>query len=468
MTFSFFRKVGFGLGQQDEVPGDSLNWAQSQLNIVPALIWKGHIPTEKEMREKHRERIYRDRKVLRKKYKNDKNKYKLEKEKLRIKTGQHFYESNELSIRHNQAINGDAPVFERFWHFWGNHFAISEKDFLPEFATGPYQREIIRPNMIKTFEDMVREATISWAMINHLDNSDSVGPRSKYGINSRETINENHARELLELHTISPEAGYSQDDVIQMTYVMTGWQYKWSQSKLETGDIWFNFKHHEPNSKIIMGKTYKADGKRELFAVIKDLVNHPSCKKFIATKLCRHFITDYPTEEMITPVIKAWDQSGGSLPVIHKAVVKSAFNYSSSNRKFQQPETWVLQMARMFGFGWLPQAEKMKYDFKKEPSAYQTQITDKLRELGHLPFRPQQPNGWSDFEEDWISPELIIRRLILALRMANYGVKRDIKTVIEKNFDEPDKINQLIEKQDKNSFPNVFATICNLSEMLKA
>ena len=345
MTLSFFRKVGFGLGQQDEVPGDPLHWAQSQLNVVPAFIWKGHIPTEKEMREKHRERIYRDRKVLRKKYKNDKNKYKLEKEKLRIKTGQHFYESNELSIRHNQAINGDAPVFERFWHFWGNHFAISEKDFLPEYATGPYQREIIRPNMIKTFEDMVREATISWAMINHLDNSNSVGPRSRNGINNRETINENHARELLELHTISPEARYSQDDVIQMTYVMTGWQYKWSQSKLETGDIWFNFKHHEPNSKIIMGKTYKADGKRELFAVIKDLVNHPSCKKFIATKLCRHFITDYPTKEMITPVIKAWDQSGGSLPIVHKAVVKSAFDYSSTNRKFQQPETWALQMA---------------------------------------------------------------------------------------------------------------------------
>ena len=471
MTVSFFRKVGFGLGPQDNMPEDALKWAHSQLNEVPEFTWTGDIPTEKEIRLKHRERIYQDRKILRKKYKNDKNKYKLEKQKLRIKTGQHFYESNELSIRHHEAINGDAPVFERFWHFWGNHFAISEKDFLPEYATGPYQREIIRPNMIKTFEDMVREVTISWAMINHLDNSNSVGPRSRYGINSQETINENHARELLELHTVSPAAGYSQDDVIQMTYVMTGWQYKWSPSKLETGDIWFNFKNHEPNSKTIMGKRYKADGKRELFSVIKDLVNHPSCKKFIATKLCRHFITDYPTEEMIVPVIKAWDQSGGSLPVIHKAVVKSAFDYSSTKRKFQQPETWVLQMARMFGFVWLPQAENMKYDFKKEPKKYQTQITDKLRELGHLPFRPQQPNGWSDFEEDWISPELIIRRLILALKLADYGIKRDynfIKTVVEKNFDEPDKINQLIEKQDKNFFGNIFATICNSPEMLKA
>ena len=115
--------------------------------------------------------------------------------------------------------------------------------------------------------------------------------------------------------------------------------------------------------------------------------------------------------------------------------------------------------------------QKPGYDFKKEPKKYQTQITDKLRELGHLPFRPQQPNGWSDFEEDWISPELIIRRLILALKLADYGIKRDynfIKTVVEKNFDEPDKINQLIEKQNKNFFGNIFATICNSPEMLKA
>ena len=471
MYNSFYRKVAFGLGVDENIPSDPLEWAQSQFSTIPKFSWQGKIPSEKEMREKHGERIYQDRKVLRKKFKNDKKKYKTEKQKLRIKTGQHFYESNELAIRHNEAINGSSPVFERFWHFWGNHFAISEKDFLPEYATGPYQREIIRPNMINTFEDMVREATISWAMINHLDNSDSVGPRSKYGINSRETINENHARELLELHTVSPEAGYTQEDVIQMTYVMTGWQYKWSQKKLETGDIWFNFEHHEPNNKTIMGKTYKADNKRELFNVIKDLVNHPSCKRFIATKLCRHFITDYPTDEMIKPVIIAWNKSGGYLPEIHKAVIKSAFEHSNTTRKFQKPETWILQMARMFGFGWVPKPEKMKYNFDKEPSDYQTQIESNLKELGHLPYRPQQPNGWSDFEEDWLSPELIIRRLIMASKMSNYGVSRKdnlIKTIIEKNFDKPDQIFKLIEKQDKNLFSNKFATICNSSYMLKA
>ncbi|HJO13816.1 MAG: DUF1800 family protein [Pelagibacteraceae bacterium] len=469
MYESFYRKVSFGLGPEDTVPSDPLKWARNQLDEVPPFIWGGKIFSEKEMRKKYGEWVYGDRKVLRKKYKNNKTKYKSEKNKLRNKTGERFFESNELTIRHYEAINGNSPVFERFWHFWGNHFAISEKDFLAEFSVGPYQREIIRPNMVNTFEQMVRDVTTSWCMIHHLDNSESVGPLSRRGIEDRETINENHARELLELHTISPEAGYSQEDVIQMTYVMTGWEHKWNQKRLETGDVWFNFKTHQPNNKTILGKEYAPDGKRELFHVIKDLVHHPNCKKFIATKLCRHFITDNPTEDMINPVIKAWEKSDGHLPEIHKAVVKQAWDYASRTRKFQQPETWALQMARIFGFYWTPEPDKMKYDFKHEPLDSQREIEWTLEELGHLPYRPAQPNGWSDFEEDWISPELMIRRLIFASKMANRGLVRDddiIKNMIEKNFDQPEKIYELFDNQD--NYKNKFAIVCNSPEMLKA
>jgi len=469
MVKNFYRKVGFGLSLQDEVPQDPLQWAFDQLDQVPLFTWKGNIFSEKEMREKYGEFVYGDRKILRKKYKNDKNKYRREKNKLRHKTGQKFFESNELTIRHNEAINGKTPVFERFWHFWGNHFAISEKDYLAEYSTGPYQREIIRPNMVNTFEQMVKDVTTSWCMIHHLDNSESVGPLSRWGMKSRETINENHARELLELHTVSPDAGYSQKDVIQMTYVMTGWQQKWDPKRLESGDVWFNFEMHQPNEKIILGKTYVAASKRELYNVINDLVHHPNCKRFIATKLCRHFITDNPTEDMIIPVIQAWEKSDGFLPEIHKAVVKTAFEYTSTTKKFQQPETWALQMVRMFGLYWIPKPERMKYDFKREPTDSQSEIKWALEELGHLPYRPAQPNGWSDFEADWISPELIIRRLIFASKMANRGLRRDdnnIKAVIRKNFNQSEKIYKLLNSQDE--YKNKLAIVCNSSEMLKA
>ncbi|SVC87301.1 uncharacterized protein METZ01_LOCUS340155, partial [marine metagenome] len=218
MALNFYRRVAFGLSPFDTEPGDPLNWALNQVSAVPDLLWPGSIPTEKEMRKKYGEWVYGDRQVLRKKYKNDKNAYKKAKNELRIKTGERFFELNEHAIRHYQTKYSKQPVFERLWLFWGNHFAISEKDFLAEFSTGPYQREIIRPNMIKTFEDMVQSVTKSWCMIHHLDNSESVGPNSNRGFDSRDTINENHARELLELHTVSPRAGYTQEDVIQLAY----------------------------------------------------------------------------------------------------------------------------------------------------------------------------------------------------------------------------------------------------------
>ncbi len=110
-------------------------------------------------------------------------------------------------------------------------------------------------------------------------------------------INENHARELLELHTVSPKAGYTQEDVIQLAYIMTGWQQRWSKKKLETGNVWFNSEYHQPGKKNVLGKEYKK-GKKSLAVVIKDLVNHPNCREFIAERLCRYLITDEPTKEM--------------------------------------------------------------------------------------------------------------------------------------------------------------------------
>ena len=156
MSLNFYRRVAFGLSPQDERPQEPLSWALNQLNSVPDFLWKGSIPTEKELRKKYGEWVYGDREVLRKKFKNDKNAYRKAKDELRTETGERYFELNEHAIRHYQTKFGDQPVFERFWLFWGNHFAISEKDFLAEFSTGPYQREVIRPNMVKTFEDMVQ------------------------------------------------------------------------------------------------------------------------------------------------------------------------------------------------------------------------------------------------------------------------------------------------------------------------
>ena len=479
MYNSFYRKVGFGIGINDKVPTNPLKWATDQLDEIPELLWTGWIPSEKEMRIKYGEWIYGDRKVLRKKYKNDKNAYRKAKDKLSIQTGERFFELNEHAIRHYQTKYSNQPVFERFWLFWGNHFAISEKDSLADFSTGPYQREIIRPNMIKTFEDMVQEVTRSWCMIHHLDNSESVGPNSKRGIESRDTINENHARELLELHTVSPEAGYTQDDVINLAYIMTGWGHKWNNKVLETGDVWFDQDKHQKGEKIVLGKKYKNEGKRELSKVIHDLSRHPQCIKFVSTKLCRHFITDNPTKDMVDPVIKAWTNSNGNLIKIHKAVIQQAYKNNNFTYKFQLPEVWIMQLSRIFDLNLPISSKKMNYEFKFEPSNRQEQLTWYLNEVGHSPYRPKQPNGWSDYEVDWISPELLLRRLWFAsneipnhVKIENYS-HSFMSLCLERNFDNHERMTSMIEdlkinKITKNDLEKIYGIICNLPWVLKA
>ena len=139
--------------------------------------------------------------------------------------------------------------------------------------------------------------------------------------------------------------------------------------------------------------------------VIKDLVRHPSCIEFISHKLCNHFVTQNPSSEIVNPVINAWKKSEGDLKTIHTEVIKQAYKYSPL-KKFQQPETWFIQFIKMGGIKYFP--NNFDYDFKTMISREKDQIRRICRNLGQLPFRPLQPNGWSDYEEDWLSPELLL------------------------------------------------------------
>ena len=475
---SFFRKVAFGIGPGEEVPSDPLNWALNQLNDVPKLSWTGRLNSEKELRLLYREWVYTDRKVLRKKYKDSKILYKTHRDLLRHKTGQKFWESLEITVRHNEAINSQSPVLTKLWMFWGNFFTISDKDFLPQYSTGPYQREIIRPNLNQTFEKMVYDVTTSWAMIHHLDNSESAGPKSATAFKDWRrkkkepaTINENHARELLELHTVSPEAGYTQEDIIQLAYIMTGWQRRWSKKHLETGDIWFNSEYHQPGKKKVLGKEYKR-GKKALAAVIKDLVNHPNCRDFVAERLCRYLITDEPTKEMKQPIIEAFKKSDGHLTEIHKAAIKVAFDYNDKYKKFQNPENWFIQVAKISDLQWPPSSTLMDlYELGNKPTRGQRYPERLLKRIGHHPYKAKQPNGWSDISNDWLSPELLIRRLVYAKESYLFNKPKNnnnefFHKIVEKNFDNPKKIMSYLNK--KNNLSDKQVLLFNHPDFLKA
>ena len=199
----------------------------------------------------------------------------------------------------------------------------------------------------------------------------------------------------------------------------------------------------------VLGKKYKQRGlspKNKLIDVLKDLSNHPETRRFIAFKLCRHFLTDNPTEEMIAPIISAWEKSDGNLPTIHKALLKVVYDHADNQAKFQNPEIWMLQMVHMVGGSWPLQADEMKYNFKIKPNNHQRKPCFFMKEIGYEPYRPIQPNGFSDLESDWISPELLIRRMSAPKEIAQRRIAlKNFEEMIEKNFDNPEEIKVLID-----------------------
>ena len=460
MKKNFFRKVGFGIGPNEQVPVNPIDWAQSQVDKVPPLVWGEPVRTGEEMLSYYAEWVYTDREILRKKHKHNRKAYVEAKNKLRNKVGERYFDNLEICIRHNTAINSGVPVFERLWLFWCNHFAIIDKDFMPEFTTGPYHRETIRTNMCGSFETLLKQATLGWSMIHNLDNSESIGPHSEWGKNRKKrgklaTVNENHARELLELHTVSPAAGYTQEDVVQLSYIMAGWEHRHTKKRKECNPVRFNQKKHEPGNHKVLGKSYKQRGlspKNKLLDVLKDLSAHPETRRFITFKLCRHFITDRPTEEMIAPIIAAWEKSGGHLPTIHKALLQVVYEYADKEEKFQNPEIWMLQMVHMVGGSWPLRVDEMKYNFKIKPSNHQRRPQFFMKEIGYDPYRPIQPNGFSDMELDWISPELLIRRMSAPKEIAQRNISlKDFGSMIDKNFDYPEEMKKLIDNVKSSS-----------------
>jgi len=479
---NFYRKVAFGLKPDEKEPSDPLLWAQKQVETIPELNWKGkHIYSEKEMRKYWINQRVEENTTLRKKYKNDPDGLRRAQRQLENDTGKKFWPANEICIRHSEGIRGDHPVLAKLWYFWGNHFTISDTQTLGSYSTGAYQRDFIRANMDKNFETLVTEATLAWPMIMHLDNKENVGPKSESARQEwrrREkrpaTLNENHARELMELHTISPKAGYSQEDVIELAKIMTGWRPKWSKTKDNGSDVRFDRERHEPGKKLVLGKEYKS-GRKALKLAIKDLVNHPSCREFIATKLCRYLITDNPTTEMIAPVVKTWEQSDGFLPEVHKAAIKVAFEYNHKYRKFQNPENWWLTTINMSGSTYsYPTKEKIidGHPLGMKPFGLINWQRWFLEDLGCHPYKQKQPNGYSDFEKDWMSTEMIIRRIMYAkTAFHKYNVDDQIsdnihEKIIINNFDNSDEILNIVSRAKTNEEKHII--LFNLPEVLKA
>jgi uncharacterized protein (DUF1800 family) len=291
---------------------------------------------------------------------------------------------DEAKARIDAALASETGFAERLVWFWSNHFCVSA-DKIQSMA-GAYEREAIRPHILGRFHDLLQAAEGHPAMLFYLDNTSSIGPNSIAGINRTRGLNENLAREILELHTLGVRSVYTQEDVIRFANVLTGWTLVPAADNPDHGgDFSFNRRLHEPGAQTILGKAYPEGGLEQGRAVLADLAQHPATAKHIANKLARHFIADEPPPLLLENLARSFQDSAGDLREVAKTLITSPEAWTLPASKLKRPSEWVVSMVRAAG-----------------TSADPRRFTAGQASLGEPLWRPPSPKGYADDEASWI------------------------------------------------------------------
>jgi len=311
----------------------------------------------------------------------------------------------EALARLQRAGIADCGFTERLVAFWSNHFCISaNKGGLARMWAGSFEREAIRPHVLGRFGDMLKAVEQHPAMLFFLDNQQSLGPDSRAGKNRNRGLNENLAREILELHTLGVGGGYSQDDVTSLANIITGWTYAGRQGQLGApGSFVFNANAHQPGAQRVMGKVYEAGGVAQGEAVLADIARHPSTAKFIAEKFVRHFVADDPPQALVMRLAGVFTKSDGDLKALAMALVDSDEAWKAPQAKIRSP------------FEFLVAAGRLLAQIPNEPGRY----LSGLNALGQPLWSPPGPNGFPDTNAAWAAPEGMKLRLDISAQIAS-------------------------------------------------
>ncbi|HYJ52322.1 MAG TPA: DUF1800 domain-containing protein [Allosphingosinicella sp.] len=322
-----------------------------------------------------------------------------------------------VGARTNAALITSAPFVERMVHFWANHFAVSADKLTVIGLAGLLEFEAIRPHVLGKFRDMLVAVEQHPAMLLYLDQAQSIGPQSQGGqlaarfARQRRGLNENLAREILELHTLGVGSGYSQADVTEFARALTGWTVdgltrgpirRLLGGSGRAGDFLFAERIHEPGARTIVGRAYRQQGLAQGLAVLDDLAADPRTARHISTKLARHFAGDDPPPAMVERLTAAWLRSGGDLPTVYRAILDSPEAWDRATPKLRNPWDWSVAALRAVG---ARQVEPQR-------------AAGLMIQLGQPIWRPGSPAGFDDIGPSWAGPDALLRRVEAAERIA--------------------------------------------------
>lgn len=287
----------------------------------------------------------------------------------------------------------DAPFHERLVRFWSNHFSISQqsKAKVIPFAFD-YERSAIRPHVTGNFYDMLLATARHPAMSLYLDNAASIGPNSDAGRNGGKGLNENYAREVMELHTLGVGDAYTQKDIIELAKILTGWGVRSNQV---SGHDAFDFfqRRHEPGGKVFLGRTYD-DGEQAGKDALRSLTEHRATSVYVTKKFAAHFC-GVDESGLAKSLADVFYETKGDLGVLAEAVVDREECWSRRLSKARSPIDYVTATFRAAG----------------EAGAFDDNVMDDLRKLGEIPFAAASPQGWPDDVGSWFGPDQIIDRI---------------------------------------------------------
>ena len=411
----------FGLGEPNlgVVGGDAQGWLAAQIGPADAARGSGLLDTRQALALVAAERENRQ----------------LAKNPPTGQTAQqvmagHYRESIVADARSRLATAAATkrPFAERLQWFWANHFTVSLLKGSTRGLVGAFERDAIRPNIAGRFETMLVASTTHPAMLRYLDNWLSAGPHSRVvAFEARRAtrmeegprvsgINENLAREVLELHTLGAESArsgiYTQADVTSFAAVLTGWRI--TRDPLPDASM-FDAKWHEPGAKNVLGKRY-GEGPDALREVLHDLAAHPATARFVATKLARHFVADEPPPALVDRLAAVYLKSEGQLAEVYRELIRDDASWGAEPAKLKTPEELVLSTARI-----LPGGDRMFDGPQIVTAAGGGGGNPALAVvgLGQRTMAAPSPAGWSDRAEDWLGPDAVWKRVEWATRVAD-------------------------------------------------
>lgn len=395
-------RFGYGAseGELEKASINPKHWIISQLQPIT---FANELPNSEDVFNEHVK--YSQLKKAQKK-----NKQAIDK-KLQGKARKTLHQLSADTVK--QAIQSQHSVSWRLLDFFSNHFSVSAKGRLMVGLSATLEREAIAPNLLGSFEDMLLAVEQHPAMLIYLNNEKSFGPNSRMARKRKVGLNENLAREILELHTLGVKAEYKQEDVIALAKGITGWSVKNLKKESGTGYV-YREPGHEPGTQNLLGKKYNQRGEAQGKQMLKDLAIHPSTAKYVSFKLAHHFVSNTPSKSLTDKMETTWLKSNGNIKAVMTTLFESDEAWVDTYQKFKTPREFVISAVRAIS----PKVVKDKF------------LLNALASLGQIPFNAGSPAGYSDKEDDWLGASALMARVDWASMVSSYRKNANVEKII--------------------------------------